>query len=214
MQAVIKTLMPVLCLAWALAGCGGPEPAAGPTVSTSPTEPARTQPPDRPPSPVATPGGVSPEVAVAQRQRFADHVGDSYDATVETGCFCANAAIPLRIEVRDGILTRATRTAADGTIMDVTDQLGDYPVRTVDGIHADIVEATGNPRSVVTTIEYDDRGVPTIVSIDRRKDAVDDEVRYVVGGVVAVPSGSPMPPRVAPGSSHARMPTGPRATDR
>lgn len=127
-------------------------------------------------------GTVDAGTAVAQRRRFSEQVGDSYDATVSARCFCPDAEIPVRVEVRDGVVTRATRVlAADGS-EDITDALAAHTVVTVDAIHASIVDVAAGSEGEVRAV-YDGRGVPVSADIDHVLRAVDDEIAYTVTDV-------------------------------
>jgi heat shock protein HslJ len=127
---------------------------------------------------------VDAQTAAVQRDRFAALVGGDYDATVTLRCFCPQAGAPVRIEVRGGVIVRATSHRDDGERSeDVTGRVDELAVLTVDGIHAVIGGVAARSDGEVRAA-YDDRGVPVVALVDHHRNAIDDEMDYEVSDVV------------------------------
>ena len=192
MRIGTKALLPALCVVAMLAGCDLAQPHQAGELSAPPAERQEIEEPGsanpllaNAVDPIEWP--VNAAMAAVQRARFAGVVGTSYDATVEIQCFCANSAVPIRIEVREGVIMRAIRAPDEHEAEDVTDRLEDYNALTVDGIHA-AIETAARAETHTAAAAYDFRGIPRTATIELVEEAADDGVTFFVTDVVAVPA--------------------------
>lgn len=101
----------------------------------------------------------------------------SYRFSLFIGCFCPFVEVmPLTIEVRNGEVV--SMAASDGSIIEPSDPSHEFLIRyaTLDRIFAELdAELDGGADEVI--VSYDPTyGYPAEVSIDRIKEAIDDEM--------------------------------------
>ena len=159
-----------------LAACGaGRTTDVGTDVGTgSPSATAGTAAPTRPAG--STPAARVTDLASARAAWAAAGIRD-YDLVVGRSCFCPEAGA-LHVTVRAGVVVRSVVEAT-------TDQPGRVPIApkegpgSVDALFGEIAARQANSYQVNVT--YDQAsGVPLRIYVDRIKDAVDDEIAWLV----------------------------------
>lgn len=107
----------------------------------------------------------------------------SFDYLVS--CFCPVPEVqPLRIEVRDGEVTRAVPAGSDEWLP----QKSLVEIPTIDDLFERILDAIDGEADRVDAT-YDDRlGYPRAVFIDRAQRAIDDELSFEVSNLQALSS--------------------------
>jgi len=165
----LRRILPFLLLPLALilAGCGilstatsaPPEATAPPASPTPSIDPVAS--PDLTPIP-----GVTGDIGSAHEAWVASGV-TSYTWQVRYSCFCPDTGA-LTVVVRDGTVVSVTRE--DGTAAD--DRATAFPL-TIEGLYADLADTIARGGSVTGT--FDAAGVPSRLSVDRIKNAADDE---------------------------------------
>lgn len=126
-------------------------------------------------------GSASTSVAYGPVETW-DAAGiESYTFTIERFCFCPMTG-PLMVTVVDGEIASVTKR---GKEIDLdSDVLQGLPL-TVDALFLEAERAQAQADDVA--VSYDpDLGYPTRISIDRWRDAIDDEVAYEVGDLRAI----------------------------
>ena len=129
---------------------------------------------------LATCGGdpIAPSFDLAAAQaRWTRTRPTNYRYRLSVGCFCPSEAQPVTIEVHgDSVFSR---TNANGQPVDPR-VASRY--RTIDGMFGVIAGAIGSKASTLDVVYDRTFGFPTSISIDYVKDAVDDEIGYVLTG--------------------------------
>lgn len=157
------TLIVVVALA---AGCG-----------SQTSEPRAT---DTSPTPSSSSPAAPPTVGT-----YPAYPETDYDFTLAVSCFCVDAGVPIRVEVRDGKAVAATfvkkgRGHAKG------DPAPDYRRITL----ADIIDAANDTEAAMVKVEWPEgQDYPSSVFVDQDKRMADEEIGYDVSDVVPVPAG-------------------------
>ena len=161
MRTATATRTVIAALAVALLAACGTAPAAPPTAPSAPSAPA---------APV--------DGLASARAAWAAAGARDYDLVVGRSCFCVETGV-LHVTVRGGV---AVRTAVEappgrpsGTPLPTPRQLPS----SVDALFREIADRQAD--SATVKVAYDPTtGVPLRIDVDRLKDAVDDEVSYLV----------------------------------
>jgi hypothetical protein len=128
------------------------------------------------------PGDPLPPLARAgvQRQRFQDVVGDDYSYTFQLSCFCTPEAVqPVRITVRNGVITSATMLESGAPATPPADGFRTVP-QLFDRIEAAMRDLE---KGVVddVRVEYDAAlGYPREFYLDPEQGLADDELSYLL----------------------------------
>lgn len=105
-----------------------------------------------------------------------------YDFTVAVSCFCADAGVPIRVEVRDGKAVAASfvkkgRGHAKG------DPAPDYRRISL----ADIIDAANDTEAATVTVDWPEgQAYPSSVYVDQDEMMADEEIGYDVSDVEPV----------------------------
>ena len=118
--------------------------------------------------------GVNRELSSA-RARWAASQPTAYEITVRTSCFCAETR-PVIVAVRAGVV-ESRRYADTGLAIDPR-FTSLFPA--VEGLFAIVDDAVAR-NAAQLDVQYDaERGFPVRIAIDYLKNAIDDEITYVV----------------------------------
>lgn len=116
-------------------------------------------------------------------ERWSSGQHTAYTFTWQEGCFCEEQVTnPIRIAVRDNAIATATY-AADGTAVP---EYVRTRLRTIDGVFDWIDDLVDSADELAVTY-HSELGYPTSVTVDRYKNAADDETQLSISNVVMSP---------------------------
>lgn len=162
-RAVLATASLTLLLGATLSGCGreSEEP-----IATEPT----------PESASSSPASPSAEPTVGTYPAFAH---DDYDFTVRVSCFCMDAGVPVRVEVRGGKVEAASYLTK-GPGHKAGQRAPEFRWVTL----ADIVAAANDTKAARVDVTWPSgQEYPTTVYVDQDEMMADEEIGYDVSDV-------------------------------
>ncbi len=157
-------LAAALLAALVLGGCGDDD---GDTATDAGDETTAGSPTD---SPTATPTvGTYPEFEP-----------DDYEYTLAVACFCPDAGVPVRVTVRDGVVSEAVYERK-GSDADPGDPAPDYRRLTINDI---IKELNASTEAESVRVEWPEgQDYPSEVYIDQSSRIADEEIGYTISDV-------------------------------
>ncbi len=168
-RAFAASLTLALLAGGLLTGCyGDAEPIAQDSIG--PID-ASAQPSD--------PGGTlspAPDPADARYPLFEP---TTYTYTLAVGCFCADGGTPIAVTVVDGEVTKAVYSG-DGRGVEKGETAPEFRELTIN----DVITTANDPNLAFVDVTWpDDQDYPSVISIDRIAEAIDDEVTYFLSDV-------------------------------
>lgn len=136
---------------------------------------------------IACSDSISPEqVALSRSEILWQHQNvRDYALSQRVACFCGYGATTYQVIVRGDTISQVVNPLT-GAVLPASERAR---FRTVTQLFSEVREAMKVPGKLLA-VEYDPRfGLPTLVSLDPIKNAVDDEVAYYSGDFGAVGRG-------------------------
>lgn len=168
-QRALASLTLTSLLAGSLSGCyGDAQPLAQDSVG--PVD-ASAQP--------SAPGGTLTPAPDPADARYPPFEPTDYTYTLAVGCFCADGGTPMAITVVDGEVTEAVYSE-NGRGVQEGETAPDFRELTIN----DVIETANDPTLAFVDVTWpDDQDYPSVISIDRIAEAIDDEVTYFLSDV-------------------------------